>query len=134
MALWGAFLSWDVSQESHTIVAFNVHPFTRVDDNIILHPRKCKSGIIVFLGVRNSTRTESGPVLLGSVHKEQCPDTHLELLQLPSPQLQVLAISYAYAVSALQADRCGQKTVVSLLDRSASASLLSWVHSGLICT
>lgn len=91
MALWGAFLSWDVSRESHTTVTFNVHPFTRVDDNIIIYLRKCKSGIIVFLGVRNSTRTELGPVLLGSVHREQCPDTHFELLQLP--QLQVLAIS-----------------------------------------
>lgn len=35
----------------------------------------------------------------------------------------VLALSYTHAISALQADRHGQKTAASLLDRAASASL-----------
>lgn len=72
------------------------------------------------------------PCSIGECSWDQCWGPHFELLQLSSPQLQVLAISYACAISTRQAVRCGQKTAASPRDRGASAPLpvlgSSWTY------
>lgn len=131
-ALWGAFLSWDGSRELHTTVAFNAHPFTRVDVNTILHLRKCKSGITGFLGVRSSVRTELGTVLLGSVQR-----THAGAHTLSCFSCQVL--SCRCWLSPMPVQSPSQSGVVRRQQPlhwtgEPQHPYLSWVNPGLICT